>query len=70
MNIEDVLRQPVDDIVTETNTVTGVQYSKLFQIASENGFSDKEFKQYLDERGVKIKTFGPPEQEFSNTRLF
>lgn len=70
MNIEDLLRGPVDDVITTNNTITGVQHSRLSQLAYNNGFSDKEFKEYLDCRGVKIKTFEPPAEPYHNTNFF
>ena len=70
MNLEDLLRRPVDDIVSDNNTVTGVQFSRLSELAHANGFSDKEFKEYLDCRGIKIKTFAPPDEPSHNIKLF
>ncbi len=70
MNIEDLLRGPIDDIVTEGNTITGVQHSRISQLAYSNGFSDKEFKEYLACRGVTVKTFAPPDEPTHTIKFF
>ncbi len=44
-------------------TLTGGEYIKFFQLGTEAGFTDQEFKAYLEERGIKVRSALPPAED-------
>jgi hypothetical protein len=45
--------------------LTGKEYLSLFEIGMNAGFTDKEFKTYLEEHGISVKSALPPTEDSS-----
>lgn len=63
MDNEAILIEKLAEYTTETKTITGANYLRLFRFAMELGISDTEFKKILSEKqGIRIESNRPPEE--------
>lgn len=72
MDIATILGEAIraQELVSPNNTLTGPNYLRLSKIAFENGFSDADFKGYIEKMNIKLQSNQPPAEPVRNTRLF